>query len=54
MKALCPSVQECQGQEVGVGGLVIREKGEGIEESVFHKGNQERENILNVNKENIQ
>jgi hypothetical protein len=24
MKALCPSVGECQGQEVGVGGLVSR------------------------------
>jgi len=29
-------------------------EGEGIEEGVFHKGNQERGNILNVNKENIQ
>jgi hypothetical protein len=24
VKALCPSVGECQGQEAGVGGLVIR------------------------------
>jgi hypothetical protein len=31
MKALCPSVGECQGQKVGVGGLVSRGKGFGIE-----------------------
>ena len=30
MKALCPSVGECQGQEEGVGGLVSRGRGEGI------------------------
>ena len=29
VKALCPSVGECQGQEVGVGGLGSR-AGEGI------------------------
>jgi hypothetical protein len=29
MKALCPSVRECQGQEVGVGGLVSRGVGGG-------------------------
>jgi hypothetical protein len=29
MKALCPSVGECQGQEAGVGGLKSREKGGG-------------------------
>jgi hypothetical protein len=27
VKALCPSVQEYQGQEAGVGGLVSRGKG---------------------------
>jgi hypothetical protein len=27
VKALCPSVGECQGQEVGVGGLVSRGRG---------------------------
>ena len=27
MKALCPSVGECQGQEVGVGGLGSRGRG---------------------------
>ena len=30
VKALCPSVGECQGQEVGVGGLVNRGRGEGL------------------------
>jgi hypothetical protein len=30
MKALCPSVGECQGQEAGVGGLVSRSRAEGI------------------------
>ena len=40
MKALCPSVGECQGQEEGVGGLVSRGRGEGIEG--FQRGKQER------------
>jgi hypothetical protein len=31
VKALCLSAGEYQGQEVGVGGLVIRRWGEGIE-----------------------
>ena len=26
VKALCPSVRECQGQEAGVGGLVSRRR----------------------------
>jgi hypothetical protein len=30
MKALCPSVGECQGQEAGVGGLVSRGIGKRI------------------------
>jgi hypothetical protein len=30
MKAVCSSVGECQGQKAGVGGLVIRERGEEI------------------------
>jgi hypothetical protein len=30
VKALCPSVGECQGQEAGVGGLVSRGRGEGV------------------------
>ena len=29
VKVLCPSIGECQGQEVGVGGLVRRQRGEG-------------------------
>jgi hypothetical protein len=37
LKVLCPSIEECQGQEVGVGGLVNRGKGEGI--VGFWKGN---------------
>ena len=36
VKALCPSVGECQGQETGVDGLVSRRSGEGI----FRRGNQ--------------
>ena len=35
MKALCPSVWECQGQEVGVGGLVSREREKGMWEGVL-------------------
>jgi hypothetical protein len=30
MKALCPSVGECQGQEVGVGGLMSIGRGDRI------------------------
>jgi hypothetical protein len=44
VKALCPSVRECQGQEVGVGGLVSRRRGEQI--GSFQKGNQERQQHL--------
>ena len=40
MKALCSSVGECQGQEVEVGGLVSRVRGEGIGD--FWWGKQER------------
>jgi hypothetical protein len=40
VKALCPSVGECQGQEVGVGGLVCRGRVRGIRG--FQRGNQER------------
>jgi hypothetical protein len=35
VKALCPSVGECQGQEAGVGGLVSRGRGQGMGEGVF-------------------
>jgi hypothetical protein len=44
VKILCPSIGECQGQEVGVGGLGSR-VGEGIGDF--------GDNILNVNEENI-
>jgi hypothetical protein len=37
VKALCPSIGEFQGQEVGVGGLVTRGRGEGI--GSFRRGN---------------
>jgi hypothetical protein len=37
VKVLCPSTGECQGQEVGVGGLVSRGREEGIEG--FGRGN---------------
>ena len=40
VKALCPSVGECQGQEAGVGGLVNRGSREGIGD--FQRGKQER------------
>ena len=42
VKALCPSVEECWGQEAGVRGLVSGEKGKGIEEEGFQRENQER------------
>jgi hypothetical protein len=44
MKALCPSIGECQSQEAGVGGLGNR----GKEDGIGWKG----DNIWNVNKEN--
>ena len=37
VKVLCPSIGECQGQEVGVGGLGSRGTGEGIGD--FWRGN---------------
>ena len=55
MKALCSSVGECQGQEVGVCGLVSRERGKGMLEGVFFRGETRKgDNIRNVNKENSQ
>jgi hypothetical protein len=35
MKALCPSVGECQGQEAEVGGLVSRGEGGEMREGTF-------------------
>ena len=40
VKALCPSIGKCQGQEVGVGRLVSRGEGEGT--GRFQRGNQGR------------
>jgi hypothetical protein len=40
VKVLCPSIGECQSQEVGVGGLVSRVREEGIEG--FQRGNMEK------------
>ena len=42
-KALCPSVGECQDREVGVGGLVIRRREDGI--GVFRGENRKGDNI---------
>jgi hypothetical protein len=39
VKALCPSIGECHGKELEVGGLVSREKEEGI--GGFWKKNHE-------------
>jgi hypothetical protein len=41
VKALYPSVEECQGQEAGVGELVSRGMGEGKGEGVYWRENQE-------------
>jgi hypothetical protein len=40
VKILCPSIENCQGQEAGVGGLVSRGRGRKI--GKFCRGNQER------------
>jgi hypothetical protein len=42
VKDLCPSIRECQGQKVRVGGLVSRGRGKGIGEDVFQRGNQKQ------------
>ena len=52
VKARCPSVGECQDQELGVGGLVSRRRGD--VDSGFSGGKTRRgDNIRNVNKENV-
>jgi hypothetical protein len=43
VKAQCPSVGECQDREAGLGGLVIRRRGEVIGGRDFWRGNQKRE-----------
>jgi hypothetical protein len=51
-KILCPSVGDCQGQEVGMSVLGSRGRGKGIGD--FCRGNTRKGNsILNVNEENI-
>jgi hypothetical protein len=45
VKAQCPSLGECQGQEVGVGGLGSRGREEGREEGVF-RGKTRKEDII--------
>jgi hypothetical protein len=50
VKALWPSVGECQGQEAGVGRLVSRRRGE--EMGDFGGETRKGDNICNVNKEN--
>jgi hypothetical protein len=39
VKILCPSIGECQGQEVGVGGLGSRIEGTGEVIGDFQRGN---------------
>jgi hypothetical protein len=49
MKAVCPSAGECQGQEVGVGGLGSRGEG-GWDRWVLGGETRKGDNIWNVNK----
>jgi hypothetical protein len=42
VKVLCPNTGKCQGQEVGVGGLVIRGRVEGIGFFFFFFGGETR------------
>jgi hypothetical protein len=54
MKALCPSVGECQDQEAGVGGLVNRvSEQEGWDRGFFRGEPRKGDNIWNVNEENV-
>jgi hypothetical protein len=43
VKVLCPSIRECQGQEVGVGGWVNRGRGKGIGD--FRRETRKKDNI---------
>jgi hypothetical protein len=43
VKVLCPSIGECQGQEVGVGRLGSRARGEGL--GIFREENRKGDNI---------
>jgi hypothetical protein len=40
VKVICSSIGDCQGQEVGVGGLVSRGRGKGIGGGCFPEGKQ--------------
>ena len=42
LKALCPSIGECQGWEAGVGGLGSRERGE------VYRGFLERKLVMGI------
>jgi hypothetical protein len=42
MKAVCPSVGECQGQKAEVGRFLSRGRGEGLGEVALWRRNQER------------
>jgi hypothetical protein len=42
VKVMCPSIGECQGQEVGVGGLVSKEKGRRGEGEKGRRGEGEK------------
>jgi hypothetical protein len=53
VNVICPSIEECQGQEVGVGELVCRGTGKGERMRVFRGETRKGDNIWNVNKENI-
>ena len=56
VKVLGPSVGECQGQKVGLSMLVSRGRGwvRGLGRVIFRGITRKADNILNVNKENIQ
>jgi hypothetical protein len=43
VKVLCPSIGECQGQEMGLDGLVARGREEGI--GGFQRGKRKGDNI---------
>jgi hypothetical protein len=50
LRVQCPSVVECQDQEVGVSQLVSRERGEGI--GGFGGETRKEDTMWRVNKEN--
>ena len=49
VKALCPSVGECQGQEAGVGGLGSRGRGERIGRGAFG-GETRNQSVCHINR----